>query len=53
VDSFDEMLTVGLDHVAKHMIPTHWQSPAGEKISLKVESMPTWEHPMWIPSTRC
>jgi len=39
VDSFDEMLTVGLDHVAKHMIPTHWQSPAGEKISLKVESI--------------
>ncbi|XP_043646325.1 DNA-directed RNA polymerase I subunit RPA2 [Drosophila teissieri] len=39
VNSFDEMLTLGLDNVAKNMIPTHWLSPAGEKISMKVESI--------------
>lgn len=39
MDSFDEMLTVGLDNSAKHMIPNHWLSPAGEKISMKVESI--------------
>ncbi|XP_002014590.2 DNA-directed RNA polymerase I subunit RPA2 [Drosophila persimilis] len=39
VDSFDEMLTVGLDFVAKHMPAIQMQSPAGERISLKVENI--------------
>ncbi|KAH8361017.1 hypothetical protein KR093_011761 [Drosophila rubida] len=39
VDSFDEMMSVGLTNVAKHMVPNQFQSPAGERISMHVESI--------------
>ncbi|XP_030383724.1 DNA-directed RNA polymerase I subunit RPA2 [Scaptodrosophila lebanonensis] len=39
VNSFDEMLNVGLANLAKRIYPVHFQSPAGERISFKVESI--------------
>lgn len=39
VDSFDEMLTEGLNSVAKYMLPETLLTAAGERISLKVESI--------------
>ncbi|KAH8393916.1 hypothetical protein KR215_006958 [Drosophila sulfurigaster] len=39
VDSFDEMLSVGLDKLAKHIIPQQFQSPAGERVYIHVENI--------------
>ncbi|CAD6998956.1 unnamed protein product [Ceratitis capitata] len=39
LDSFNEMLTHGLENCAKHMIPVSFKTPAGEQIELRIESI--------------
>ncbi|KAI8125983.1 DNA-directed RNA polymerase I subunit RPA2 [Lucilia cuprina] len=39
LDSFNELIDFGLDNVAKHIVPSAFKTPAGEKIELYVEDI--------------